>query len=134
MRRVTRGQIIILTYDPLFRGFWLTDYIPELIDLDEAQMPRLTDFEAWLGPIKVNPVPVPHDCSDGILCAYWRRPAAYLNPQVRSAISCFRALRDTSSSLEKLADDLQSGEWHRRFSGLLELEECDLGYRLVVTP
>ena len=26
MRRVTRGKIVFLTYDPSFRGFWLADY------------------------------------------------------------------------------------------------------------
>ena len=32
----------------------------------------------------------------------------------------------------KLAADLASGEWRRRNGHLLELEELDLGYRLVV--
>src|SRR5687768_11354294 len=40
MRRVTRGPVVVLTYDPAFRGFWLADYIPQLFALDEAQMPR----------------------------------------------------------------------------------------------
>ena len=40
MRRVTRGPVVILTYDPSYRGFWLADYIPALVALDEAQMPR----------------------------------------------------------------------------------------------
>ena len=33
MRRVTRGQIILLTFDPSHRP-WLTDYLPELAVLD----------------------------------------------------------------------------------------------------
>jgi ubiquinone/menaquinone biosynthesis C-methylase UbiE len=28
MRRVTRGPIVILTYDPAFRDFWLYEYLP----------------------------------------------------------------------------------------------------------
>jgi ubiquinone/menaquinone biosynthesis C-methylase UbiE len=39
MRRVTRGQIVLLTYDPTFRDFWLFDYFPELVALDDRQMP-----------------------------------------------------------------------------------------------
>jgi SAM-dependent methyltransferase len=41
MRRVTRGPIVVLTFDPAFRGFWLADYIPVLVALDEAQMPKM---------------------------------------------------------------------------------------------
>ncbi|MET1111991.1 MAG: class I SAM-dependent methyltransferase [Allosphingosinicella sp.] len=78
MRRVTRGPIVLLTYDPGFRGFWLADYFPALVALDEAQMPEMSAYEAWLGPVTVAPVPIPHDCTDGFLAAYWRRPAAYL--------------------------------------------------------
>jgi SAM-dependent methyltransferase len=133
MRRVTRGRIVILTYDPAFRGFWLADYIPELVALDEAQMPRISDYEAWLGPVQVSPVPIPHDCRDGFLSAYWRRPAAYLDARIRAAMSSFWAVGDVSEALSRLEKDLESGDWARRYSELLRLDECDCGYRLVVT-
>ena len=133
MRRVTRGRIVILTYDPAFRGFWLADYIPELVALDEAQMPRMSDYEAWLGAVEVSPVPIPHDCSDGFLSAYWRRPAAYLDPRIRAAISSFWAIGDVSDALGELERDIDSGAWARRYSQLLDRDECDCGYRLVVT-
>ena len=81
MRRVTRGPVVLLTYDPSFRGFWLADYIPELVALDEAQMPELTDYQAWLGSVEISAVPIPHDCTDGFLCAYWRRPAPISTPE-----------------------------------------------------
>lgn len=133
MRRVTRGQVVLLTFDPSHRGFWLADYIPELVQLDEAQMPRLTDYEDWLGSAEFSTVPIPHDCRDGFLCAYWRRPAAYLDPRIRAAISCFWALDDVSVALKKLANDLETGAWARRYSELFDLDECDFGYRLVTT-
>jgi SAM-dependent methyltransferase len=132
MRRVTRGEIVILTYDPAFRGFWLADYIPELVTLDEVQMPQMTDYEQWLGPIGISPVPIPHDCTDGFLCAYWRRPAAYLDPRIRAAISSFWALGDLSDAFSRLENDLNSGGWTERYSDLLDLDDCDCGYRLVV--
>ncbi len=131
MRRVTRGKIVLLTYDPAYRGFWLTDYIPGLVTLDEAQMPRMTDYETWLGPVEISAVPIPHDCEDGFLCAYWRRPAAYLDPRIRAAISSFWKLKDVSEGLTKLAADLDTGAWAERYSDLVGLDECDLGYRLV---
>jgi len=133
MRRVTQGPVVILTYDPAFRGFWLADYLPELIALDEAQMPRIADYERWLGPIDSCSVPIPCDCADGFLCAYWRRPAAYLDPRIRAAISSFWALGDVSEALARLEADLVSGAWTERYGQLLELEELDCGYRLVVT-
>ena len=131
MRRVTRGPVVLLTFDPAQRGFWLADYIPELVDLDDAQMPRMTDYEAWLGPVEISPVPVPHDCLDGFLYAYWRRPAAYLDPRIRAAMSSFWALGDVGGALKKLADDLDSGAWTERYGALLDLEAYDAGYRLV---
>lgn len=133
MRRVTRGHVVVLTYEPSFRGFWLADYIPELVDLDEAQMPRMTDYEEWLGPVEIATVPIPHDCSDGFLCAYWRRPAAYLDPRIRAAMSSFWAIGDVSEALRRLERDLDSGAWARRYSDLLDLDDRDCGYRLVVT-
>ncbi|MDJ0934280.1 MAG: class I SAM-dependent methyltransferase [Kiloniellales bacterium] len=133
MRRVTRDRVVVLTYDASHRGFWLADYIPELVALDEAQMPRMTDYGAWLGPVEISAVPIPHDCTDGFLCAYWRRPAAYLDPRIRSAMSSFWALGDISEGLRRLAGDLDSGAWAQRYADLLDLEDCDFGYRLVTT-
>ena len=133
MRRVTRGRVVLLTFDPSHRGAWLTDYFPELIALDEAQMPRISDYESWLGPVRISPVLVPHDCTDGFLYAYWRRPKAYLDERIRSGSSSFWAIDNTEQGLRRLAEDLESGEWQRRHSELLALDACDLGYRLVTT-
>ena len=56
IRRVTRGRIVFLTYDASFRGFWLADYFPALVTLDEGQMPPLSRYSEWLGPVKVSAV------------------------------------------------------------------------------
>lgn len=131
LRRVTRGQIVLLTFDPSHRP-WLTDYLPELAALDEAQMPTLDLYERWLGNAEITPVPIPHDCADGFLYAYWRRPAAYLDARVRSGSSSFWALGDTDAGLVRLARELEAGEWASRYASLLDLEAYDAGYRLVV--
>jgi SAM-dependent methyltransferase len=131
MRRVTRGRIILLTFDPAQRP-WLTDYFPELVTLDEAQMPALSDYERWLGPVRITPVPVPHDCLDGFLYAYWRRPAAYLDAHIRTGSSSFWSIGDVEAGLQRLKQDLDDGEWARRYAELLGLDAYDAGYRLVV--
>ena len=129
---MTRGRIVLLTYDPAHRP-WLTDYLPELAALDEAQMPAMSEYGRWLGAVQATAVPVPHDCSDGFLYAYWRRPEAYLDTRVRSGSSSFWAIGNADAGLETLRRDLQTGEWARRYAELLRLDEYDAGYRLVVS-
>ncbi len=132
MQRVTRDRIVLLTFDPDYRDIWLLDYLPELAELDAQQMPRMADYSTWLGEHSVIPVMIPHDCSDGFLYAYWRRPAAYLDPQLRKGSSSFWAIDNVEAKLDRLRVDLESGEWRRRYGHLLEREELDLGYRLVI--
>ena len=132
MRRVTRDRVVLLTYDPSHRP-WLTDYLPELAQLDEVQMPCMSDYEQWLGAVQISPVPVPHDCSDGFLHAYWRRPAAYLDKRIRSGSSSFWAISSADEGLKWLARDIASGDWERRYSELLAMDLYDAGYRLVIS-
>ena len=79
-------------------------------------------------------MPIPHDCRDGFYGAYWRRPAAYLDPGVRSGISVFARLPESAvtRAVSALRSDLASGSWQSRHAELLELDEFDLGYRVVV--
>ena len=132
MRRVARGPVVVLTYDPAFRDFWLFDYFPELAALDEGQMPPMEAYAGWLGSARISPVPIPHDCTDGFLAAYWRRPEAYLDRRVRDAMSSFWKIGDIGRGLDRLRSDLDSGAWNERYGALLALEARDCGYRLVV--
>jgi SAM-dependent methyltransferase len=131
MRRVTTGPMVLLTFDPSHRP-WLTDYFPELASIDAAQMPAMADYERWIGPVNVRPVLIPHDCSDGFLYAFWRRPFDYLEPRTRSGSSSFWAIGSVEAGLSRLKSDLESGEWERRYAELLALEAYDAGYRLVI--
>ena len=78
--------------------------------------------------------PGPHDCRDGFALSFWRRPEAYLDPAVRAGISIFHLLDQghVESAMERLAEDLESGAWEQRNAELLELDELDLGLRLIV--
>jgi SAM-dependent methyltransferase len=131
MRRVTRGPVVLLAFDPSCRP-WLTDYLPELAVLDDARMPTLSELEQWLGPLQVTPVPIPHDCTDGFLYAYWKRPFAYLDPRLRTGSSSFWLIKGAQEGLDQLKSDLQSGAWERRYADLLQQDEYEAGYRLVV--
>ena len=135
MRRVAGGRVVILTWDPLVgTSHWLSrDYLPELAAWDATRFLPIEDVAALMGGAEATVVPVPHDCTDGFLGAFWRRPAAYLDPAVRAGISFF-AHPDAPSfdaGLTRLRADLESGEWARRNAELLELDELDVGYRLL---
>jgi SAM-dependent methyltransferase len=138
LRRVARKRVVIFTYDPsCVEHFWLLrDYLPKLGQLDCQRFPAIDEQCMATGEdVRIDPVPIPHDCQDGFLGAYWRRPTAYLDEQIRAHISTFHlpgadALLD---GLEDLAEDLRSGRWEARNQGLLERKELDLGYRLIVT-
>lgn len=133
MRRVTRGPLALLTFDPKHPGCWLTDYLPELVTLDEGQMPAMEEYERWMGPVTITPVLVPHDCSDGFLYAYWRRPRAYLDPRIRQGMSSFWRIGGVEAALDRLSNDLDSGVWDAKYGALMDLDELDTGYRLVVS-
>ena len=133
MRRVARGRIALLTWDPEHPGFWLTrDYFPEILPADRVTFPTLRTIEAVLGSAEVLPVPIPADCTDGFLGAYWRRPEKYLDPAKRAAISAFAKLDDVEPRIAQLQNDLEDGTWARRNADLLALPELDLGYRLLI--
>jgi SAM-dependent methyltransferase len=132
MRRVARERVVILTWDPEHAGFWLVqDYLREIYELDRRQFPTLREIERAIGPIEAEALPVPADCTDGFLGAYWRRPAEYLDPRVRAAISTFSKL-DTAAAIARLAAELADGTWRARHRELLTRSELDVGYRLVV--
>lgn len=132
LRRVASSRVVVLTWDPSFPGFWLSEYVPEVLEIDRPIFPMLHEYERLLGSIDVVEVLIPHNCTDGFMCAYWRRPEAYLDANVRSAISTFSKLGDVSAALARLERDLESGEWHRRYGDILSQPELDLGYRLIV--
>jgi SAM-dependent methyltransferase len=136
MRRICRRRVVVLTWVPeAAEDFWLTrDYLPEILSYDRQFFPTTENLialmEANIGPAHVDVVPVPQDCTDGFLGAYWQRPGAYLDPAVRGAISIF-ALLDTEDGLARLRSDLEDGRWTARNGHLQGLKDLDLGYRLI---
>ncbi|MBJ7328944.1 MAG: class I SAM-dependent methyltransferase [Solirubrobacteraceae bacterium] len=137
LRRVARGPVAVFTFDQsFFAPSWIVgEYFPAWLDLPVARFTP-TDIAAALGGVvDTQVVPIPHDCRDGFLHAYWRRPEAYLRPEVRAGISLFHLIppEDVERGVAKLRADLEDGTWARRHSDLIELNELDLGYRLIVS-
>jgi SAM-dependent methyltransferase len=134
LRRVAR-RVVLFTWDPATsRETWVvSEYFPCFEDLIPAGY-RLEATLERLGGGRIEPVPIPHDCLDGFYHAYWRRPEAYLDPQVRAGISAFAVMDPAcmEEGLARLAADLESGAWRQRHADLLELDELDGGYRLLV--
>lgn len=138
LRRIARRRIVILTWDQqVFREqFWLVrDYLPQAAAFDDTRAIPTDRLAALLGGAREEAVPVPHDCTDGFGAAYWRRPHAYLDPQVRAGISMFAQTGEgaLAPGLAALTDDLATGRWHERYADLLTLDTVDVGYRLLVT-
>ncbi|HAA12080.1 MAG TPA: SAM-dependent methyltransferase [Cytophagales bacterium] len=132
INRVTTHKFIALTWDPTAEPFWLTrDYFPEGYAMDLKIFSPLEYFDDHFEEVKVTPLLIPHDCQDGFLAAYWKRPQAYLDPVVRQSISTFAKLDDVTEGLQKLETDLNSGAWADRNQDLLEQSELDAGYRIV---
>lgn len=135
LRRVVRDRLVFLTWVPDAPRFWLHEYFPEILEIDRRIFPPESKLiELMGGRAECSIVPIPADCTDGFLGAYWKRPHAYLDPRVRSAISTFTKLEDPGPGLDRLGRDLESGAWGKRFGHALPDAALDLGYRLVVVP
>jgi hypothetical protein len=77
---------------------------------------------------------IPWDCADGFLEAYWRRPEAYLEEYVRRACSVWTRVGPEAEqrAVRSLRDDLASGRWAENNRDLADLDEAELGLRLLV--
>jgi SAM-dependent methyltransferase len=132
LTRVVRERVVVLTWDPESEGFWLVqDYFPEFIEADRKRLPAMAALRPFFTQLEIHPLPIPHDCCDGFLGAYWRRPTEYLRQEVRGGISSFATLSEPAA-LKRLADDLESGRWQQLYGEVLAKEELDMGYRLLV--
>lgn len=139
LRRVSRGHVVVLTHDaPALRRFWLADYFPDVVALDETRFPtidRVVDVLSADGAtVQVDLVAIPRDCVDGFGEAFWARPEAYLRAEVRAATSGF-VLADQAAvqrGVERLAADLASGAWDAAHGHLREQDEYAGAMRLVV--
>ncbi len=137
LRRVARGPVVILTWDgPTIPEFWLGEYVPELLAAESRRVPAVADVAAILGRLTDTALPIPIDCTDGFIEAYYARPAALLDPEVRARQSAwsFADAGAVERGLQRLNDALESGGWDARhghlrtqpfYTGALRLLQVD---------
>lgn len=134
MARVARRQVVLLCEVSHTDWMWLTDdYFPGL-PVGDTSTASAEFVTAHLRVRRVEPVPIPSDCTDGFGGAYWARPEAYLDPAVRDGISLFRLAPPdvVASGAARLAAELADGTWDATYGQLRTLPSMDLGYRLVI--
>jgi len=121
------------TSDP--NQFWLTrDYLPEVAAIRGCRvLASLNELAGAIGA-RMETVPIPWDCGDGFFEAYWRRPEAYLNEDVRRGISIWASVGPEAEhrAVHRLRDDLASGRWAEHNRDLVDLDAAELGARLLI--
>ena len=135
IKRISKRKIVLLTYDPSKLDiFWNADYFPKLIEIERSRYPRLERIDSAMGiKSKVSCVPIPSDCTDGFQEAFYARPEAFLDPEVRKAQSAWGFLdKDIEAQyVKRLADELKSGEWDRKYGAHRQLPHFEGAFRLL---
>lgn len=138
LRRVARGPVAIVTFDArVCSAMWLvSDYLPELAELDRRIFPQPETLAAWLGgTTEIVPIPIRRDTPDWTFAAFWAHPERVLDADARNATSGFaRMAPEVVTRVEHaVRADLESGRWDARHGHLRQLDAHDAGMRLVVS-
>jgi SAM-dependent methyltransferase len=137
LRRVTKNQVIIMTFDPeQLDNFWNADYFPELIEVEKARYPTIDFVKKSLGGnCEVIPIPIPFDCSDGFQEAFYGRPEAFLEKEVRLAQSAWGFLKDglEEQLVKRLSTDLESGAWDKKYGHYRTEPAFTCALRLIIS-
>jgi SAM-dependent methyltransferase len=136
LRRVAARQVLFYFEPSFVNDAWIvTDYFPEMLDLDsERNAPGTEALAQHLDIASVSPVPIPADCIDGFAGCFWNRPEAYLDPIVQQGMSCFAQMPDDvlARGMARLAAELASGAWDEKYGHLRAWPEANLGYHVAV--
>lgn len=136
MRRVARGPVVVFTFDLEALPAWQRDYLREGLEIERPRFPPVEDVAAALGGrARIERIPTPSDCADGFFEAFWNRPEALLDADVRASQSMWRLLRASVEEriVERLATDLRSGAWDAEHGHLRWRDAYDGALRLVVS-
>jgi Methylase involved in ubiquinone/menaquinone biosynthesis len=136
MRRVAKDRVVVMTFDPAaLDSFWNVHYFPNVIAAEKKRYPSIEYItESLGGNCEVLEVPIPLDCVDGFQEAFYGRPEAFLSGAVRRAQSAWGFVDDATAQayVQHLSDELQSGEWDRKYGQYRSMPEAVFSLRLVV--
>ncbi len=136
LRRVARGPVVVFTLELEAWPAWQKEYLREGAELDQRRFPTIDHIAAALGGrTRVEEIPTPADCSDGFIEAFWNRPEALLDPDVRASQSLWAMLRPgvEQAIVERLRDALASGAWDEAHGELRQAAEFNGSLRLVIS-
>jgi SAM-dependent methyltransferase len=136
LRRVARGPVVVFTFELDALPAWQKQFLREGLALERPRFPPIDQVAAALGGrTRVERIPTPADCTDGFFEAFWRRPAALLDPAVRSAQSMWAVAGPEREQriVDRLAAALASGAWDAEHGHLRKLHEFDGSLRLVIS-
>jgi SAM-dependent methyltransferase len=137
LRRVTKNQVIIMTFDPeALDDFWNAIYFPELIEAEKKRYPSIDFITTALGgTCEVQKIPIPFDCADGFQEAFYGRPEAFLDKQVRQSQSAwgFISPEVEEKYIKDFAEELASGEWDKKYGHYRTQPSFTCALRLIIS-
>ena len=135
LRRVARSSVVVLTFELDALPAWQQDYLAEGLAIERPRFPSLERIaDALGGRVSIEHVPTPGDCVDGFFEAFWRRPEALLDPDVRASQSMWALLEPGMEQriIDRLRADLESGAWDTSHGKLRTMDSYDGALRLVI--
>jgi SAM-dependent methyltransferase len=136
MRRVARGPVVVFTFELDALPDWQLEFLREGIEIERPRFRTVEQVAADLGgEIRVERIPTPADCSDGFFEAFWNRPEALLDPEVRASQSLWALLDPAVEEriVERLRAALSSGAWDAEHGQLRQQRAYDGALRLVIS-
>ena len=137
LRRVTKKQVLVMSFDPNeLDNFWNVNYFPELIEVEKARYPSIEFIKHSLGGnCEVVPIPIPLDCVDGFQEAFYGRPEAFLEKEVRLSQSAWGFLPEgvEEKLVQSLELDLKSGEWDKKYGHFRTQPTFTCALRLIIS-
>lgn len=135
LRRVARGPVLVFTFDLDGLPAWQREHLAEALEIEQPRFPSVDAVAATLGGrTRVEVIPTPGDCLDGFFEAFWNRPEALLDPEVRASQSIWEMLTPgvEEQIVKRLAAALRSGAWDAEHGHLRLQAARDGALRLVV--
>jgi hypothetical protein len=125
-----------MTFDgDALHTFWNAGYFPEVVAMEKRRYPPIDWITEILGGhCEVQSIPIPLDCVDGFQEAFYGRPEAFLDKEVRKAQSAWGFLSEEQQEIlvARLAADLQSGNWDKKFGYLRSQPYFTGALRLII--